>query len=174
MELPMKDCAYRVPRACNRKLLISCATLALATGALAPQKARAQAPNRRASGDDHSSTNASQNITTPGIAETITITNSDRDDQLGANATTPRRHAFRHDRLPAFRQRPPPSQGGPAFPTIRYSTGSFRPRAGADQLNGTVLAKLAGGSTGGNVWFYSPGGIVVGAKAHIRRRRACC
>src|SRR5204863_3617520 len=35
----------------------------------------------------------------------------------------------------------------------------------AIELNGSVLSKLAGGATGGNVWFYSPGGISVGATA---------
>ena len=35
----------------------------------------------------------------------------------------------------------------------------------AIELNGSVLSKLDGGATGGDVWFYSPGGIVVGAKA---------
>ena len=33
------------------------------------------------------------------------------------------------------------------------------------ELNGSVLSKLSNGSTGGNVWFYSPGGIVIGSGA---------
>src|SRR3954452_17438075 len=78
MELPMKNVrpAYR---ATNHRLLISCATLALATAALAPQKARAQSappPIGAFQGTVSSSTNASQNVTTPGVAETITVTNS--------------------------------------------------------------------------------------------------
>ena len=35
----------------------------------------------------------------------------------------------------------------------------------AISLNGTVNSTLAGGATGGNIWFVSPGGIVVGATA---------
>src|SRR6185312_5398468 len=35
----------------------------------------------------------------------------------------------------------------------------------AIDLNGSVFSKLDGGATGGNVWFYSPGGIVIGSQA---------
>jgi hypothetical protein len=35
------------------------------------------------------------------------------------------------------------------------------------ELNGSVLSKLSDATTGGNVWFYSPGGILVGAGAVI-------
>ena len=33
------------------------------------------------------------------------------------------------------------------------------------QLNGSVTSTVMGGATGGNIWFYSPSGIVVGANA---------
>src|SRR5438045_8861909 len=33
------------------------------------------------------------------------------------------------------------------------------------ELDGSVFSKLAGGAAGGNVWFYSPGGILIGSKA---------
>src|SRR6185437_4102360 len=35
------------------------------------------------------------------------------------------------------------------------------------ELNGTLLSKLSDGTTGGNIWFYSPGGILVGSKASV-------
>src|SRR5260221_2009285 len=69
MELPMNsNLAHRISIK-RRALLLSCASLAIATVALAPQKARAQAFN----GEISSSTNASQ--TSVGIGtETITVT----------------------------------------------------------------------------------------------------
>src|SRR6185369_10662719 len=35
------------------------------------------------------------------------------------------------------------------------------------ELNGSILSKLDGGATGGNLWFYSPGGILIGSQAVI-------
>jgi filamentous hemagglutinin family protein len=137
-------------------LLLSCASLAIATAALAPQKARAQAFN----GEILSSTNASQ--TSVGIGtETITVT--------GPTATI----------------NWTPSEAGtgtinflPSSNTVTFTGASeitdytvlnrivpSTDPTRAIGLNGTVLSTLAGGATGGNIWFVSPGGIVVGATA---------
>jgi filamentous hemagglutinin family protein len=137
-------------RSVNRKLLISCASLAIAAAAVAPQKARAQAFN----GTISSSTNASQ--TSAGAnTETITVTNSTA--TINWNATS-------NNFLPDGNTATFTSASGVTDYTV---LNRITPIEGAQiQLNGNVISTLEGtAATGGNVWFYSPGGIVVGASA---------
>jgi filamentous hemagglutinin family protein len=157
MELPMTNVrtAYR---STNRRLLMSCATLALATAALAPQKARAQSapPIGAFQGTISSSTNVSQNVTTPGVAETITVTNSSATIDWSATNNN-----FLPDgNIATFTS----SSGITDYTVLNRIT----PVAGGQiQLNGRVISTLQGNAdtTGGNIWFYSPSGIVVGSSA---------
>src|SRR6476620_384106 len=143
--------AYRVNR-----LLVACATLAIAAAALAPQKARAQAvPVGAFQGTILSATNASQNITKPGVEETITITNSTA--TINWNATD-------NNFLPNGNKATFTSSSGITDYTV---LNRITPVDGGQiQLNGTLLSTLQGTATkGGNIWFYSPSGIMVGSTA---------
>jgi len=153
----MSTVAYPAYRLNRQKLLISCATLAIAAVALAPQRAKAQA-------FQGSPTTAAGTVSysrqTPG-SETITI---------GSNTAT-------------INWAPSDVQGAgnvnflPAGNTATYLGGAnltdftvLNRIVPTDvsrtiEFNGTVLSKLATGGTGGNIWFYSPGGILVGSQA---------
>ena len=94
--------AQRTHRAIRRKLLISCATFAIATAALTPQKVRAQAaPTGAFQGTITSSSGASQTSMGTGT-ETITGDVANRDDQLVADR---RSKQFWQYRVPPQRQR---------------------------------------------------------------------
>ena len=135
----------------RKALMISCATLAVATAALAPQKARAQAFNGTATG--------STNVSVPSLS-TNTIVVTDQTATINWTATS-------NDFLPAANTATFTSSGGITDYTILNRVtpaDSLNPI----QLNGNVIATLEGTSTiGGNVWFYSPSGIVVGADANF-------
>ena len=78
---------------------------------------------------------------------------------------TRRRAAGRSTSCPTATSRPSPARR--ASPTTPSSTASFRPmRRGRSASTAQVISTLQGTSaTGGRIWFYSPGGIVVGATA---------
>jgi filamentous hemagglutinin family protein len=154
MEILMPVVAYPEYR---QKLFISCATIAIAVAALAPQKARAQAFQ---GSPTTSAGTVSYNRATAG-SETITIGTSTATINWAPTAV---QGTGNINFLPA---------GNTA--TYQGATGLTdftvlnrivpNDAARTIELNGTVLSKLSGGATGGNVWFYSPGGIVIGAQA---------
>lgn len=137
-------------------LLMSCTA---ATLAFAPQGARAQAFQ----GSISSSTGSVSRAPTTNTTETITIGSakatinwSPTDTQKGGGAI---------DFLPNGNSATFTSTPGIADYTVLnriIPTDSTRPIA----LNGHVISTLQGtNAIGGKVWFYSPGGIVVGASA---------
>ena len=153
----MSTVAYPEYRQNRQKLLISCATLAIAVAALAPQKARAQAfqgsPTTAAGTVDYArATPGSETITIGSSTATINWAPNDVEGLGNINF------------LPAGNTATYQGATGLADFTVLnriVPTNSSR----TIELNGTVLSKLAGGATGGNVWFFSPGGIVIGAQA---------
>ena len=145
--------AYRLKR---HRLFFSCATLAI-TVALTPGRAWGQAfqgaPTTQAG-------TVSYSRSTPGT-ETITIGSSTATINW---APTDAQGAGNVVFLPAGNTAT--YQGGSGlsgFTVLNRIVPTVATRA--IELNGTVLSKLDGGTTGGNVWFYSPGGIVIGSQA---------
>lgn len=147
----------RQPRT-RKVLMISCASAALATAALFPQAARAQAFQ----GSIASSTGSVTRSTPTSTTETLTI---------GTNTAT-------INWTPTNQQQ----GGGPINFLPSGNTATFTSAQGitdytvlnrivpdsgqAIALNGHVISTLQGtNTTGGNVWFYAPGGIVIGANA---------
>ncbi|HTD76694.1 MAG TPA: hypothetical protein VK898_03585, partial [Chloroflexota bacterium] len=146
--------AYRLKR---HKLLLSCATVAIATAALAPQRASAQAfqgaPTTTAG-------TATFSRSTPGV-ETVTVGTSTATINWAPSDTQGIGHVnFLPEGNIATYQGAP---GVTDFTVLNRIVPTNAARA--IELNGSVLSKLDGGATGGNVWFYSAGGILVGSKA---------
>jgi len=140
----------------RHKLLVSCAALAI-TVALTPQRAWAQAFQGTPTVTGGS---VSFNRSTPG-SETVTVSTG---SAIVNWAPTDTQGTGDINFLPAGNTATFQGVDGFADFTILnriVPTDATR----AIELNGTVLSKLAGGATGGNVWFYSPGGILVGAQA---------
>ncbi|HET9810815.1 MAG TPA: hypothetical protein VFP53_03855, partial [Sphingomicrobium sp.] len=151
----------------RKALMISCASAAIAAVALAPQQARAQvAPAQGAfRGNMTVSAGTASQLRLTDSTETITIgspTATINWSPTDVNGTG------NVDFLP---------QGNVAtFVNDPQLTSDYtvlnriipNDPARAIELNGHVLSQIqsgAGTSTGGKVWFYSPGGIVVGATA---------
>ncbi|HVM23452.1 MAG TPA: hypothetical protein VM308_09180, partial [Sphingomicrobium sp.] len=147
--------AYRA----NRKtLLISCATAALATAIVLPQQARAQAFQGTPSTVSGSVTydRSTPGLESIGINTGKAIIHWSPSDVQGSGTI---------NFLPAGNSAQFHSQLGdytvlnrivPVDPTRTIL------------LDGTVLSTVNGTqTTGGNVWFYSPGGFVVGANAYF-------
>jgi filamentous hemagglutinin family protein len=134
-------------------LLMSCATMAIA---VAPQKAEAQSAVGAFQGTITSSPDATQTITTPGVAETITVNSPTA--TINWNATS-------NDFLPEGNTATFTSADGIADYTVLNRIVPVE--GGQIQLNGSVISTLQGNAsaTGGNIWFYSPSGFVVGAHA---------
>src|SRR4051812_37264048 len=155
MELPMTKLRNRRLSAERRKLMISCAAMALAVAAV-PQKARAQAaPPGAFQGTISSSTNASQTTLGTGT-ETITVTNS----TATINWTASNNNFLPSGNTATFTS----SSGITDYTVLNRVTPADA--LNPIQLNGHVISTLQGSSTiGGNVWFYSPSGIIVGASA---------
>ena len=151
-----KIAAHR-PSANRKGLLLSCASLAMAMAMVAPQKAHAQAFQGT---PETTSGSVAYDRGTPGV-ETITVNTgtatinwSPYDSEGTGNINF----------LPSGNTAT--YQGGAEagnYTVLNRIVPTDPTRA--IEFNGTVLSKLAGGATGGNVWFYSPGGIVVGATA---------
>ncbi|MGN6848874.1 MAG: two-partner secretion domain-containing protein, partial [Sphingomicrobium sp.] len=147
--------AYRLNR---HKLLVSCATLAI-TVALTPSRAWAQA-------FQGTPTTASGTITysrsTPGT-ETVTVGSSTATINWAPSDTSGTGNI---NFLPLGNTATYQAASGIADFTVLnrvMPTDATR----EIELNGSLLSKLSDGTTGGNVWFYSPGGILVGSKATI-------
>src|SRR5437764_5762786 len=153
----MPHALYRTNRRLKRhKLLVSCAMIAIAV-ALTPQRAWAQAFQGTPTVTGGS---VSFNRSTPG-SETVTVSTA----TATVNWTpTDTQGTGNINFLPAGNTATYQGGDGLADFTILnriVPTDATR----SIELNGSVLSKLAGGATGGNVWFYSPGGILVGAQA---------
>ncbi|HEX2624901.1 MAG TPA: hypothetical protein VHM21_06580, partial [Sphingomicrobium sp.] len=147
----MKPTVRRAHRV-NSKLLISCASLAIAAVTMAPQKARADAFN----GSFTPTPDATRSNTGTGT-ETITVNSS---------ATTLNWTATDNNFLPNGNTATFTSNVGVTDYTV---LNKVTPADGSNpiQLNGHVISTLEGNSSaiGGNVWFYAPSGIVVGSGA---------
>ena len=148
--------AYRLKR---QKLLISCATLAIAAAALAPQRARAQAfqgsPTTAAGTITYDrSTPGSETVTVGSSTATINWTPTDN-QEVGNINFLPGGSSATYKGAAGLSDFTVLNRVVPNDPTRKI------------ELNGTILSKLSDNSTGGNVWFYSPGGILVGSGAVI-------
>jgi filamentous hemagglutinin family protein len=148
-----KQNAYRPSR---KRLLISCATMAMASAALMPQKAHAQAFQ----GTIMSATNASQTSVGTGT-ETITVTAPTA--TVNWNPTGSPNTNNNLDFLPAGTVAT--FQGTADAGNYTVLNRIVPDGAYAIELNGTVNSYVDGGATGGNIWFYSPNGILVGGSA---------
>ena len=147
------------PHCARRKaLMMSCASAALAAAALSPQPARAQAFQGAITGTTGSVARATPTDTT----ETITIGSNTA--TINWNPTTQQQGGGAIDFLPSGNTATFTSAQGITDYTV---LNRITPTSGQSvALNGHVVSTLQGtGATGGNVWFYSPNGIVVGASA---------
>ena len=147
--------AYRLKR---HKLLLSCATIAI-TVALTPWPAWAQAfqgtPTTSSGTITYDrSTAGSETVTVGSPSATINWAPSDTQGTghinflpLGNTATYQA------------------ASGVTGFTVLNRILPTDATRQ--VELNGTLLSKLSDGTTGGNVWFYTPGGFLVGSKASI-------
>src|SRR4029079_10381556 len=153
--------AQRAYRAIRKKLLISCASAALATAALAPQKAKAQAaPTGAFQGNVVAASGATRTITGDGT-ETINVTSSTATidwNPLG-QINQDGNMVFLPDGSVATFQGD--SNAGNYTVLNRIVTDGAVPI----EFDGRVESFLDGGSTGGKIWFYSPNGIVIGSTA---------
>jgi filamentous hemagglutinin family protein len=138
--------------------MMSCASAALATAALFPQAARAQAFQ----GSITSSTGSVTRSTPTTTTETLTIGTNTATINWNPNNQQPGGAPL--DFLPAGNTATFTSTPGVTDYTV---LNRILPESGqAIALNGHVISTLQGTSaTGGHVWFYAPGGIVVGASA---------
>src|SRR6476661_7677514 len=148
--------AYRLKR---HKLLISCATLAIAAAALTPTRARAQAfqGTPTTSAGTITFDRATAGIETINVGSTTATINWAPTDVQGTGNIN-----FLPQGSTATYQG---AAGLNGFTVLNRIVPSDTTRM--IELNGTILSKLDGGATGGNVWFYSPGGILVGQNAVI-------
>ncbi|MEO7277847.1 MAG: hypothetical protein ABIW33_07485, partial [Sphingomicrobium sp.] len=138
-------------------LMLSCASLAVATAGLMPQKAEAQTAPTGAFQGSFSGTNASQTITGTGT-ETITVTGPTA--TIDWNPTDSAIGGGTIDFLPSGNVAT--FQGSSDYTVLNRVVPTDPSRAIG--LNGSIQSFI-GANQGGNIWFYSPGGIVVGATA---------
>lgn len=141
------------------KLMLSCASVALATGLAQPQAAAAQAFQ----GAISSSTGSVSRATLSGTSEQITIGSdtatinwSPSDQRIGGGAID----FLPTDNTATFTS----AQGVTDYTVLNRIIPTDPSRAVA--LNGHVISTLQGtDAVGGKVWFYSPGGLAIGATA---------
>jgi hypothetical protein len=141
----------------RKTLMMSCASAALAVAALLPQKAQAQAfvgTPTTVSGT------VSYSRSTPG-SETITIGSNTATINWNPAGQEPGGGTLNF--LPAGNTATFTTPGTTDFTVLnRIVPATGQPIA----LNGHVISNFQEtGATGGHVWFYAPGGIVVGATA---------
>jgi filamentous hemagglutinin family protein len=136
--------------------------MAIATAALSPQQARAQA----FTGTMPVTPGVTRTIDTP-TSETITISNPTATIYWTANPTSPNvdTPAGTVDFMPSGTTAV--FQGTAAAGTYTVLNRITPSSSAPISLNGTIKSYLDGGSQGGNIWFYTPSGIVVGAKAQF-------
>ena len=142
----------------RKKLMMSCASFALAAAALQPQSAHAQA----FAGSITSSTGSVSRVTPTSTTETLTI---------GSNTATinwsptNQQGTGTINFLPAGNIATFTSAPGITDYTVLNRIVPTDAARGIS-LNGHVISTLQGTSTtGGRIWFYSPGGIVIGSTA---------
>ena len=160
----MTSSARPMYRAIRKKLLISCASVAIATAALAPQRVRAQAAPPGAFQGTPSTTSGSVDYSRGAGVETITVSTptasidwSPYDNQTAT--------ANPIDFLPSGNTATFTSSTGVLDYTVLNRIIPLDSSRGIE-LNGTILSTLQGTSTtGGRIWFYSPGGILIGSTA---------
>jgi filamentous hemagglutinin family protein len=161
MEQPMTQqifAAVAPARSTRKALFLSCAAIAIAGAAVAPECARAQAFN----GTISSSSNATRTSVGPG-SETITVSGPTATINWAPNESG----SGTIDFLPSSSTATFTSESGIADYTVLNRIVPTDASRGIS-LNGTIQSFIEGsGSTGGNIWFYSPGGIVVGATAVV-------
>jgi filamentous hemagglutinin family protein len=146
-------------------LMISCASAAMAAAALAPQAARAQAiievgsfkgSITGTSGTVNRSIGAGSTSETITVGQSNTVINWAPYDTQGVGTI---------NFLPAGNSATFTSTEGVSNYTVLNRVVPTDPNR-AIGLNGSILSTLEGTSTkGGNIWFYTPGGIVVGSTA---------
>ncbi len=148
--------SVRRPRT-RMTLMMSCASAALATAALLPQKAHAQA---FAGTPTTVSGTVSYSRSNPGT-ETITIGSNTATINWNPSGQEPNGGTLNF--LPAGNTATFTTPGTLDFTVLNRIV----PASGqAIALNGHVISNFQEtGATGGHVWFYAPGGIVVGASA---------
>ena len=148
----------------RKGLRISCASAALAAAALAPQSAHAQALGAFR-GTVTGTTGTVTRNPVSNTAETITVGSSTA--TINWSPSGQQQGGGTLDFLPSGNTATFTSAQGITDYTVlnRIVPDSGQPIA----LNGHVVSTLQGTSTtGGNVWFYSPNGIVVGSSAVFR------
>ena len=153
----MSRVAYSEYRLNRQRLFISCASLAIATAALAPQRAGAQAfqgtPTTAAG-------TVSYDRATPGV-ETINVGSSTATiNWVPSNNQGTGNINFLPSGNTATYQG---ASGLTGYTVLNRIVPSDTTRT--IELNGSVLGRLNSGAAGGNIWFYSPGGILVGSSA---------
>jgi filamentous hemagglutinin family protein len=157
MEVLMTSAATVASRL-NRKrrtLMISCAGAAIAALAVSPQKAEAQA-----FAGDITSSSQTVSRTTGTNSETITVTNAATTINW---APTDTQGTGTIDFLPSGNTATFTSQSGITGYTVLNRIVPVDPSRPIS-LNGHVISTLEGTATvGGKVWFYSPGGILIGS-----------
>ena len=153
----MMSSATPASRPIRNRLLISCATVAMATAALLPQKAHAQAFQGRI----NSSVGSVARTNTTATSETITIGSSTA--TINWTPTGQPNGSGNIDFLPSGNVATFQGTANAGDYTVlnRIIPGGSTPI----ELNGTINALLSDSSTGGNIWFYSPNGILIGANA---------
>ena len=145
-------------RSLRRAFLLSCAAISIGVAAATPEPARAQAFN----GTIGSSTNASRTSLGAGT-ETITVSAPTAIVNWSPNESGTGTIDF----LPSGNVATFTSSPGVADYTVLNRIVPTDPTR-AIGLDGTIQSFIAGsGTTGGNIWFYSPGGILVGANAVV-------
>jgi filamentous hemagglutinin family protein len=161
MEHAMTEQNRRRPvraRSSRRTLLLSCATIAIGAVALIPRAAHSQAFN----GTISSSSNAFRTSIGAGT-ETITVSGPTATVNWAPNESSTGAIDF----LPSGNVASFTSSSGVTSYTVLNRIVPTDATRGIS-LNGTIQSFLEGSSTtGGNIWFYSPGGIVVGANAIV-------
>lgn len=156
----MASASYPASRFLSLKrdaLKLSCAAVAVASVLVQPREAKAQtAPTGAFQGDISSTAGIVSQVRTSNTTETITI---------GSSTATINWTASSNDFLPLGN-----TATFTSAPTLTDYTVLNRvtptEAGGPIQLNGNLVSTIQGTSaTGGNIWFYSPTGIVVGAGA---------
>ncbi|HET7605102.1 MAG TPA: hypothetical protein VFK28_03410, partial [Sphingomicrobium sp.] len=147
-------------RALRNKLLISCATAAIATVAVTPQKAHAQVAGAFR-GSITGTTGVVSRDQTSGTTETINIGSPTATidwNPLGEINTDGNMVFLPAGNVATF-------QGDANAGDYTVLNRILPDGAVAIQLDGTVNSLVDGGATGGKIWFYSPNGLVIGSTA---------
>ncbi|HWJ59538.1 MAG TPA: hypothetical protein VNR68_07900, partial [Sphingomicrobium sp.] len=153
--------AYSTPRfaSSRTRLMLSCASAALAAATAAiPQQAKADAFQGTITSNPNDVIRTSTGATT----ETLTVNSSNLSVVTWAPTDTEGTGSI--DFLPSGNIAT--FQGGTGITdyTVLNMIAPVDPSR-AIELNGTIFAKIDGGATGGDIWFYAPGGILVGSTA---------